>query len=53
MKENEIREVDKYPNKIKRLLKQGKEVIDQWDKEKNEKELINIEKSLVNINNMD
>ena len=56
-----MNEIDKYPNKIKGLLKQGKNTIDQWNKEKNEKNeliylvnnCIDIEKTLLNINNMD
>ena len=49
--------IDKYPNKISILLKQGKSTIDQW---KNEQELsllinncINIEKNLMKINNIE
>ena len=61
IKESEMNEIDKYPNKIKGLLKQGKNTIDQWNKEKNEKNelsylvnnCIDIEKTLLNINNMD
>ena len=30
IKENEINDIDKYPNKISILLKQGKNTIDQW-----------------------
>ena len=52
-----MNDIDKYPNKISILLKQGKSTIDQW---KNEKELsllinncINIEKNLMKINNIE
>ena len=57
IKEKEMNDIDKYPNKISILLKQGKSTIDQW---KNEKELsllinncINIEKNLMKINNIE
>ena len=59
MKEKDMNDIDKYPNKIKNLLKQGKNTIDQW-KNNNENELsslindcINIEKNLININNIE
>ena len=52
-----MNDIDKYPNKISILLKQGKSTIDQW---KNEQELsllinncINIEKNLMKINNIE
>ena len=52
-----MNDIDKYPNKISILLKQGKNTIDQW---KNEQELsllinncINIEKNLMKINNIE
>ena len=62
MKETEMEEIDKYPNKIKSLLKQGKDTIDNWEKENNNKQnelsslvnnCINIEKTLFNINNVE
>ena len=59
MKEKDMNDIDKYPNKIKNLLKQGKNTIDQW-KNNNKNELsslindcINIEKNLININNIE
>ena len=58
IKENEINNIDKYPIKVKSLLNQGKSEIEKWNSNKNEKALssfinscINIEKSLLNINN--
>ena len=58
MKENEMNEIDKYPNKVKDLLKQGKKEIEKWNNNKNDKSLssfvnncINIEKSVLSINN--
>ena len=57
MKENEINEIDKYPNKVKGLLKQGKSEIEKWKSNKNNSlgsfinNCINIEKSLLSINN--
>ena len=57
MKENEMNEIDKYPNKIKLLLIDGKNTIDQWTKETELNSLINncikIEKNLININNIE
>ena len=57
MKENEMNEIDKYPNKIKLLLTDGKNTIDQWTKETELNSLINncikIEKNLININNIE
>ena len=60
MKENEMIEIDKYPNKVKGLLKQGKTEIEKWNSNKNESSLssfinscINIEKSLLSINNIE
>jgi len=61
IKESEMNEIDKYPNKIKMLLKQGKSTIEQWNKEICEQNelsylmynCINIEKTLLNINNME
>ena len=61
IKENEMNEIDKYPNKIKELLKQGKNEIENWNNNnKNYNVLgsflnscINIEKSLLSINNTD
>ena len=59
MKEKDMNDIDKYPNKIKNLLKLGKNTIDQW-KNNNKNELsslindcINIEKNLININNIE
>ena len=59
MKEKDMDNIDKYPNKIKNLLKQGKNTIDQW-KNNNENDLsslindcINIEKNLLNINTIE
>ena len=58
MKENEMNEIDKYPNKVKGLLKQGKSEIEKWNSHNNDNSLssfinscINIEKSLLSINN--
>ena len=58
IKENEINNIDKYPIKVKSLLNQGKSEIEKWNSNKNDKVLssfinscINIEKSLLNINN--
>ena len=61
IKENEMNEIDKYPNKIKDLLKQSKNEIEKWNNNnKNYNVLgsflnscINIEKSLLSINNTD
>ena len=63
MKESEMNEIDKYPKKIKSLIKEGQGTINQWkDSDKNENEIglssiinncINIENNLININNMD
>ena len=53
-----MNEIDKYPNKVKGLLKQGKREIEKLKSNKNESSLglfinscINIEKSLLSINN--
>ena len=57
MKENEMNEIDKYPNQVKGLLKQGKSEIEKWNSNKNNSlssfinSCINIEKSLLSINN--
>ena len=57
MKENEMNEIDKYPNKIKLLLTDGKNTIDQWTKQTELNSLINncikFEKNLININNIE
>ena len=58
MKEEEMNDIDKYPNKVKGLLKQGKNEIEKFNANKNDKTLssfvnscINIENSLLSINN--
>ena len=57
IQENEIKTIDKYPNKIKEILILGKSEIEKWNNNKNSNELssfvnncINIEKLLLDIN---
>ena len=57
MKENEIKDIDKYPNKINILIKKGNNTLDQWKEENELSSLLNncidIENNLIYINNMD
>ena len=49
MKENEMNEIDKYPNKVKGLLKQGKSEIEKWNSHNNDNSLSSFINSCINI----
>ena len=53
IEENEISQIEKFPNKIKSTLKQGKDTLDKWKNEELNLLINNcivIEKNIVNIN---